>query len=117
MVLKACFDGTMLLPACVEPSEDGLSLKPSTNYFPTINDEINKLAFNISMGRDWAGIHYRSDCVAGLNLGEAVGISILQDMACTYTEDFKGFSLKRFDGTDIHIDPQGQLTEGHSLKA
>jgi len=112
VVLKACFDGTMLLPGCVEPTEDGQSLRPCANYFPTINDEINKLAFNISMGRDWAGIHYRTDCVAGLNLGEAVGISILQDMACTYTEDFKGFSLKRFDGTDIHITPQGELIEG-----
>jgi hypothetical protein len=109
VVLKACFDGSMLLPACVETSVDGSSLVPCTNYFPTINDEINKLAFNISMGRDWAGIHYRSDCVAGLNLGEAVGISVLQDLACTYTEDFKGFSLKRFDGTDIRITPQGQL--------
>jgi len=117
VVLKACFDGAMLLPGCVEPSEDGLSLKSCTDYFPTINDEINKLAFNIAMGRDWAGIHYRSDCVAGLNLGEAVGISILQDLAFTYTEDFKGFSLKRFDGTDIHIAPQGQLMEERTLKA
>lgn len=111
VVLKACFDGAMLLPACVEPSADGLSLKPTSNYFPTINDEINKLAFNVSMGRDWAGIHYRSDCVAGLNMGENVGISVLQDLACTFTEDFKGFSFKRFNGTEVHITPQGQLIE------
>lgn len=117
VILKACFDGAMLLPACVEPSEDGQSLKPCTNYFPTINAEINKLVFNISMGRDWAGIHYRSDSVAGLNMGEAVGISVLQDLACTYTEDFKGFSLKRFDGTDIHITRQGQIIEGQAQKA
>ena len=52
------------------------SLAPAS---PSVGDEIDKLAFNIAMGRDWAGIHYRSDGVAGLRLGEDMGISILQD--------------------------------------
>jgi hypothetical protein len=111
VILKACFDGNMLLPGSLEPSEDGLLLKPCANYSPTVGDEINKLAFNVAMGRDWAGIHYRSDCVAGLNLGEDVAISILQDLACTFTEDFSGFSFRRFNGADVHITPQGQLSE------
>lgn len=111
-VLKACFDGEMLLPGCVEPDAEGLKLIPCSKYSPTVEDEINKLAFNVAMGRDWAGIHYRSDAVAGLRLGEGVGISILQDLACTYTEDFTGFSFKRFNGIRIHISPQGDLSEG-----
>jgi hypothetical protein len=82
------------------------------DYSPTVGDEIDKLAFNIAMGRDWAGIHYRSDGVAGLRLGEDVGISILQDMASTYTEDFKGFSFKRYDGTEIRITPKGEVVQG-----
>ena len=109
VVLKACFDGNMLLPGCVEPSEDGTKLIPLTNYSPSINAEINKLAFNIAMGRDWAGIHYRSDTIAGLQLGEAVAISILQDLARTYTETFDGFSFERFDGSSVRIHPDGRL--------
>jgi hypothetical protein len=108
-ILKACFDSEMLLPACVEPDAQGLKLIPCSKYSPTVGDEINKLAFNIAMGRDWAGIHFRSDATAGLQLGEEVGISVLQDLACTYTEEFKGFSFKRFDGTNVHITIKGQL--------
>lgn len=111
VVLKACFDSAILFPGCVELSVDGVSLKPCTNYAPTVGDEIDKLAFNVAMGRDWAGIHYRSDNAAGLRLGEDVGITILQDLARIYTEDFKGFSFPRFDGTQIDITPQGEVFE------
>jgi hypothetical protein len=38
-----------------------------------------------------------------------VGISILQDLVRTYTEDFKGLSLTRFDGTKITITRQGEV--------
>jgi hypothetical protein len=113
VILKACFDGTMLLPGCVQPSADGLKLEPCHDYSPTVGDEIDKLAFNIAMGRDWAGIHYRSDSVAGLHLGEDVGISILQDLARTFSEDFKGFTFRRFSGASIHIAPGGQIVEGN----
>jgi hypothetical protein len=112
VVLKACFDGLMLMPGCVEPSADGLSLVPCSDYAPTVGDEINKLTFNIAMGRNWAGIHYRSDNTAGLRLGEEVALSILQDLACTYTEDFKGFFLTRIDGTNVHITPGGEVRAG-----
>jgi hypothetical protein len=110
VVLKACFDGSMLLPACVEPTHDGLKLLPCENYFPTVNSEINKLAFNISMGRGWAGIHYRSDSISGLLLGEEVGISILQDLVTTYTDSTQGITLQKFDGTRIHILPNGTVS-------
>ena len=112
IVLKACFDGEMLLPGCVEPDVEGLKLIPCSKYSPTVTNEINKLAFNIAMGRNWAGIHYRSDAITGLQLGEEVGISILQDLACTYTEDFKGFLFKRFDGTRVQITAKGRLADG-----
>jgi hypothetical protein len=111
VVLKACFDGSMLLPGCVEPSADGLSLLPCAEYSPTVGDEVDKLAFNIAMGRNWAGIHYRSDANAGLRLGEDVAISILQDQVRTYTEDFDGLSLKRFDGKTVRITPRGEVSE------
>ena len=112
VVLKACFDGSMLLPGCVEASVDGLSLIPKSDFSPTVGEEIDKLAFNVGMGRDWAGIHYRSDCAAGLRLGEDVAISILQDLARTYNESYPGFSLTRFDGSAIRITPEGKVIQG-----
>jgi len=109
VVLKACFSEEMLLPGCVVPSTDGLSLLPCSGYGPTIGAEIDKLAFNHALARNWAGIHFRSDDMAGLRLGEDVAISMLQDLACTYTEDFKGFHFTRIDGTKIHITSQGEV--------
>ncbi len=110
IILKASFDGTMLFPDCAEPSPDGRSLVPCRNYSPTVNDEIDKLASNIAMGREWAGIHYRSDSIAGLALGEEVAISILQDLARTFSESYGGFSIRRFDGDQLHISPLGKVT-------
>ena len=74
-----------------------------TSFVPTVGSEVNKLAFNVAMGRDWAGIHYRSDAVEGLRLGESVAISVLQDLVQTYTENFDGFSFTRFDGTPVTV--------------
>jgi hypothetical protein len=86
-----------------------MRLIPCKNYFPTINSEINKLAFNVAMGRDWAGIHYRSDTLAGLLLGETVGIAFLQDVVRTYSESFDGISFERFDGSRVTVKPSGEL--------
>jgi hypothetical protein len=112
VILKACFDGTMLFPGVVEPSADGLTLHECAGYAPTVDDEINKLASNIAMARNWSGIHYRSDDMAGLHLGEEVGIAVLQDLARTYSETYNGFSFLRFDGRPVHITPKGELLEG-----
>jgi hypothetical protein len=112
VILKACFDGTMLFPGLVEPSADGLTLHECAGYSPTVNDEIDKLAMNIAMARNWAGIHFRSDDMAGLYLGEEVGIAVLQDLARTYSETYSGFTLRRFDGTEVHITPKGELVRG-----
>lgn len=109
VVLKVCFDESMLLPGCVMPSADGLSLDPCPNFSPTIGDEIDKLVFNIAIARDWAGIHYRSDAIAGLRLGEDVAISILQDLVRTYTEDIPGLSFTRLDGTKVRISTVGEI--------
>ncbi len=64
---------------------------------------MNKLAANVALGRDFAGIHWRSDGIEGMKLGEAVAIGILQDYRNTYNENFSGFSLTKFDGTTVII--------------
>jgi hypothetical protein len=56
------------------------------------------LAANIALGRDSAGVHFRSDSIEELKLGEEVGIGLLAEMSRTYNEHFDGFVLARLDG-------------------
>lgn len=102
-ILKAFFKESSTLPNPVMTSPDGLSLVSYSGAPLTIGGELNKLAANIGMGRDFAGIHWRSDNDAGLALGEAVAIGILQDYHNTYNEDFAGFSFTKFDGNTVMI--------------
>jgi hypothetical protein len=102
-MLKAFFDETQIVTNCVVASDDGLSLNPYTGPALTVGGEINKLAYNVAMGRDFAGIHYRSDADAGIKLGEQVAIAVLQDMVNTYAEEFTGFQFTLMDGTPVSI--------------
>jgi hypothetical protein len=102
-VLKAFFQASFVIPNPVEASADGLALLPYRGPDLTVGGELNKLASNIALGRDTAGVHWRSDGIEGIKLGEAVAIGILRDMRATYHEDFQGFSLTTFDGTTLTI--------------
>jgi hypothetical protein len=102
-VLKAFFDENEIITDCVVASADGRSLTPLDDVALTVGGEVNKLAFNIAMGRNFAGIHYRSDAEVGFRLGEDVAIAMLEDVVRTYTEDFRGFQFTRLDGTAIRI--------------
>ena len=82
---------------------DGLSLVPYKGPALTVGGELNKLASNIALGRDTAGVHWRSDGIEGLKLGEAVAIGILTDVRATCPEPFAGFSFTNFDGTTITV--------------
>ncbi len=104
-LMKAFFDETALVPNAVIPAADGLSLVPYNETALTIGNEANKLAYNVAMGRNWAGVNYRSDIEAGLLLGEEVAIRILQDAANAPAESFPGFYFTRFDGTPVAIKP------------
>ena len=111
VILKVMFDENGLMPDCVHAAADGLSLEPCPpGFVPTIGNEINKLVFNIAAGRSWAGIHYRSDSLAGMRLGEDVAISILQDLVRTCTEEFDGFAFTRLDGTPVRISRNGEVS-------
>jgi len=103
LILKAFFDETQLVTDCVTSSSDGLSLIPFTDVALTVGGEVNKLAFNIAMGRNFGGIHYRSDAEVGFRLGEDVAISLLQDWVRTFGEHFTGFQCTRLDGTPVAI--------------
>ncbi len=102
-MLKAFFKESFIIPNPVVASSDGLSLLPYKKESLTLGGELNKLASNISIGRDLAGVHWRFDGSEGLKLGETVAIQILQDYKHTYNEKFNGFTLTKFDGTTIII--------------
>lgn len=102
-VLKAFFKESFLIPNPVQASADGATLLPVPGPRFTIGGELNKLAANIGLGRDFAGIHWRSDTTESLKLGEAVAISILQNVKTTTNRNFTGFSLTKFDGTTVTV--------------
>jgi len=62
----------------------------------TVNDELNKLATNIALARNWAGIHYRSDGIEGFLLGEQVAVRYLQDHLRSTDLPFSGYRLEPF---------------------
>jgi hypothetical protein len=102
-VLKAWFDESYVLPTAVTASADGSALTLYTGATLTVGGELNKLAGNLAAGRAFCGVHWRSDNLEGLRLGEAVAVGILADERRTYNETFNGFSLTKFDGTTITI--------------
>ena len=53
----------------------------------TVGDELNKLASNVATGRNWAGIHYRSDGDAGMLLGEQIAIAYMRERLSTQAEN------------------------------
>jgi hypothetical protein len=106
-MLKAFFDETNPVPNAVIPSSGGDSLVSYTEVPLTVGGEINKLAFNIGMGRNFAGIHYRWDLEEGMKLGEQVSLALLEDLVMTLNESFPGFEFTCFDGRRVRIGKGG----------
>jgi len=107
-VLKALFDESFVIQDPVVPSADGLSLEPYRGSATlTVGGELDKLASNIATGRNLAGVHWRSDALESLLLGEAMAISMLADQRPTYNENrsgfFQGYTFTRFDGTRVTV--------------
>lgn len=105
-ILKALFDETWVLPNPVmpNPADQGqtvIPLSPVVNL--TVGGELNKLANNIAIGRNIAGVHWRSDATESLKLGEQVAIEILKDLQKTYNEPFGGFTFTNFDGVVVQV--------------
>ena len=105
-VLKAFFNENSVIPNPVVASDDGQFLLPYTAPDAgeiTVGGELNKLASNIALGRDMAGVHWRSDAVQSILLGEAVAVSILRDQRSTFNEPFSGLTFTKFDGTTVTV--------------
>jgi len=102
-ILKAFFDESFIVPDPVVASEDGLSLRRFDRAPLKVGGELDKLAANIGMGRNFAGIHWRSDLEAGFRLGEDVAIRVLREMHIASHEPFSGLHFHRRDGTPVAV--------------
>lgn len=107
-VLKAWFDTTQkfrdVLPIPIpvfRPSDDGLTLELA-NDDVTVGGELHKLAANVAIGRNAAGVHYRSDYTKSLAMGEAVAVALLQEQSLTLREDH-AWTFETFGGDTITI--------------
>lgn len=94
----------------VQATADGMELEPYTGADRkdlTVGGELDKLAANVAIGRDFAGVHWRTDYRHSLRLGEAIAIGVLRDQRDTYNEklrgNFQGFSLTTFDDQEIVV--------------
>jgi hypothetical protein len=101
-VLKTFFDESWVLPTAAQPHTDGLSLVPYEGEL-TVGGELNKVASNVAIGRNIAGVHWRSDATASLRLGEEIAIHYMREHNSTYHERLNGMALTRFDGTRVTI--------------
>ena len=91
-------------PIVYVPNEDGSRLvkDPKFRGKLTIQGELDKLAANISIGRNMAGVHYYSDYYDSLRMGERIAVSILMEQAPTYGDGVET-TFKSFDGDYVTI--------------
>jgi len=68
----------------------------------TVEGELNKLASNISIGRNWAGVHFYTDYIESIRMGEAIAIGVLEEQKLTYNETFS-MTVPLFDGGTLRI--------------
>ncbi|MEM7705637.1 MAG: bromoperoxidase [Pseudomonadota bacterium] len=80
----------------------------------TIQGELDKLAANISIGRNMAGVHYYSDYYDSLRMGERIAVGILMEQAPTYNETV-ACTFKSFDGDHVTILGEGESCPSLSM--
>ncbi|HEX2187751.1 MAG TPA: vanadium-dependent haloperoxidase [Longimicrobiaceae bacterium] len=105
-ILKAFFDESKTIENPVQASADGTALVAYTGTDATqmtVGSELNKLSANISLFRNAAGVHWRTEDTFSRPLGEAIAIRLLQEQSLTFNEDNAFFQLTRLDGTTIRI--------------
>ncbi len=90
------FDGTYKLEVVPVYDADG---NPAQL---TVEGELNKLASNISIGRNWAGVHYFTDYYESLLMGEQIALEILREQKLTFMENFS-MTVPLFNGDTVRI--------------
>lgn len=113
-IAKAFFEDCEI-PRPVVPTADGQGLTAYTGGETlTVHGELNKLIANITLFRDGAGMHWRTDgttsgcpgtsiATGGNLLGEKMAISMLRDIKKTYREEVGTFCFKGITGETREI--------------
>lgn len=87
----------------VQANEDGSELLPTHGDGMTLEGELNKLAANVSIARNMAGVHYYSDYYDSLRMGERIAVSILVEQFETYDTDKVSIRFRSFDADNMLI--------------
>ena len=85
-----------------DPANECRTLKQVPDVQLTIQQELDKLAANIAIGRNFAGVHFYSDYHASLRMGERMAVSILQEQMLTYREPVS-MRFTSFDGDHVML--------------
>ena len=72
----------------------------------TIEGELDKLAANVSIGRNFGGVHYYTDYYESLRMGERIAAGMLQEQMLTYREPVS-MRFTSFDGDSVMITGSG----------
>lgn len=92
----------------LEATSTGAATQPYGNAdndqsLMTIHGEINKLAANVSIGRNIAGVHYRIDGDEGMMLGQKVAVQWYKDQKALQNEDIGDITFVGFDGVEVTV--------------
>ena len=104
-ILKAFFDHGYELDFAFVPNDSGKELVDVLDQLDrklTVEGELNKVCSNISIGRNWAGVHFFTDYIESIRLGEKIAIGLLEEQKLTYPENFS-MTIPLFDGTVYRI--------------
>ena len=100
--LKAFFDTNQKIQDVYVAGDTGRTLKKTNVAKPlTLEGELNKLAANISIGRNMAGVHYYTDYSESLKMGEQIALGILEEQMFTYPEKVVMRLRKFLDGRKV----------------
>jgi len=105
-IVKAFYDGSFLMNAVIPDAIVGNTLVPLTQGASQVqlrvDQELNKIINNVAYWRDTAGVHYMSDELHGIPMGEAIAESVLED--CVQRYSFAaGFQFRNHAGKLVTI--------------
>ena len=115
------YDDNGYRPVAFVPDSSGTCLTDIHSTSPlanplTVGDELNKIAANISIGRNMAGVHYYSDYIDSLVMGEKIALGVLLEQSLAYEiypeAVLPSFSLTAFLKDDMGGDRQIEISQG-----
>ncbi len=121
-VLKAYFAGSQKLKDVgitpMMPKPNGTELTdvgvPNANDL-TIGGELDKLASNIAIGRNMAGVHWRTDYSQSVLLGQRIATSVLYHQRRDYHERPWKFSYLSFGGKVVEVEQDRVTYDGAKI--